>query len=136
MRGRERLDDVMRDLCYAMRSLRRTPGFTIAVLAILALGIGASTAMFTVFKTVFVDRLPIAAQDEVIIMHPLDRSGAHLDVPETYLAEIARDSARFRGVAGVYHLVRPEPFIDGSTVVVLRVAGTSTNFFDQGGREQ
>ena len=97
------------------------------MLLILALGIGMSTAMFTVFKTVLVDRLPITAQDRVVIMHPLDRGGAHLDVPETYLSEIARDSALFRGVSGVYHLVRPQPFMDGSDVVVLSVAGISTN---------
>jgi predicted permease len=124
------LDTLFRDVRYAARSLVRTPGFTIAVLGLLALGIGMSTAMFTVFKTVLVDRLPIAAQDRVVIMHPLDRSGRNLDVPETYLAEIARDSALFRGVTGVYHLVRPQPFMNGSTVVVLNWVGASANYFD------
>jgi putative ABC transport system permease protein len=124
------MDTLFRDVRHAVRSLRRTPGFTIAVLLILALGIGMSTAMFTIFKTVLVDRLPIVAQDRVIIMHPLDRSGRHLDVPETYLSEIARDSALFRGVAGVYHLVLPQPFVNGSGVVVLTAAAVSSNYFD------
>jgi predicted permease len=124
------MDTLFRDVRHAVRSLKRTPGFTIAVLAILALGIGMSTAMFTIFKAVLVDRLPMAAQDRVIIMHPLDRSGRNLDVPETYLSEIARDSALFRGVTGVYHLVRPQPFLNGSEVVVLNFAGTSANYFD------
>lgn len=124
------MDTLLADLRHAVRSLRRTPGYTVAVLLILALGIGMSTAMFTIFKTVLVDRLPIAAQDRVVIMHPLDRGGAHLDVPETYLSVIARDSALFRGAAGVYHLVRPQPFMHGSDVVVLRLAGISTNYFD------
>ena len=124
------MDTFFRDARHAMRSLKRTPGFTIAVLGLLALGIGMSTAMFTVFKTVLVDRLPIAAQDRVIIMHPLDRSGRHLDVPGSYLPEIARDSSLFRGVAGIYHLVRPQPFMNGSEVVVLNLAGASANFFD------
>lgn len=124
------MDTLFRDVRYAVRSLRCTPGFTIAVLLILALGIGMSTAMFTVFKTILVDRLPIAAQDRVVIMHTLDRSGRHLDVPVTYLSEIARDSALVRDVAGVYHLVVPQPFMNGSAVVVLTVAGTSTNYFD------
>jgi predicted permease len=124
------MDTLFRDLRHAVRSLRRTPGFTIAVLCLLALGIGMSTAMFTVFKTVLVDRLPIAAQDRVIIMHPLDRSGRHLDVPESYLAEIARSSSLFRGLTGIYHLVRPQPFMNGSDVVVLNLAGASANYFD------
>ena len=105
------MDTLIRDVRHAVRSLKRTPGFTIAVLALLALGIGMSTAMFTVFKTVLVDRLPIAGQDRVIIMHPLDRSGRHLDVPGTYLPEIARLGTIFRGVTGIYHLVRPQPFM-------------------------
>jgi predicted permease len=124
------MDTLLRDVRHAVRSLRHTPGFTIAVVAILALGIGMSTAMFTVFKTVLVDRLPIAAEERVVIMHPLDRSGRNLDVPEKYLSEIARDSAVFRRVTGVYHLVRAQPFMDGSTVVVLNFAGTSANYFD------
>ena len=114
------MDTLFRDVRHAVRSLKRTPGFTIAVLGLLALGIGMSTAMFTVFKTVLVDRLPIAAQDRVVIMHPLDRSGRNLDVPETYLSEIARDSALFRGVTGVYHLVRPQPPAHSEMTTVSR----------------
>ena len=124
------MDTLFRDVRHAVRSLRRTPGFTVAVLLILALGIGMSTAMFTVFKTVLVDRLPIADQERVVIMHPLDRSGRHLDVPGTYLPEIARNGTIFRGVTGVYHLVRPQPFMNGSDVVVLNLAGATANFFD------
>ena len=37
--------------------------------------------MFTIYKGLLIDRLPIADQDHVVIMHPLDRSGTHLDVP-------------------------------------------------------
>jgi predicted permease len=125
------MDTLFRDLRHAVRSLKRTPGFTIAALLILALGIGMSTAMVTVFKTVLVDRLPIAAQDHVVVMHTLDRSGRHLDVPGAYLAEIARDSALFRGVAGVYHLgARPQPFMDRGATVVLAYADATTNYFD------
>jgi hypothetical protein len=72
------MDILVNDVRHAARSLRRTPGFTTAVFALLALGIGTSTAMFTVFKTVLVDRLPIAEQEQVVIMHPLDKSGRHL----------------------------------------------------------
>src|SRR4051812_14947846 len=111
------MEMLTRDIRHALRSLRRTPGFTIAALLILALAIGMATAMFTVFKTVLVDRLPIAAQDRVVVLHTLDRSGRNLDVPESYLAEIARDSTLIRRVAGVYHLVVAQPFMNGSDVV-------------------
>lgn len=124
------MDTLSHDMRYAVRSLRRTPGFTISVLLILALGIGVSAAMFTIFKTVLVDRLPIADQERVVIMHPLDRSGRHLDVPESYLPQIARDSMLIRGVAGASHLVYPEPFMNGDALVNLGIAGVSANYFD------
>jgi putative ABC transport system permease protein len=124
------MDRLFSDIHHAVRSLRRTPGFAIAVLLILALAIGMSTAMFTIFKTVLVDRLPITAQDRVVIMHTLDRSGRNLDVPGTYLSAIAHDSTLVSGVAGVYHRVVPWPLMNGSAVVAFNVAGTSANYFD------
>ncbi len=125
------MDALLRDLRLAVRSLWRTPGFTIAVVLILALGIGMATAMFTVFKTVLVDRLPIAAQDRVVVMHTLDRSGRNLDAPNPYLPVMARDSALFRGVAGAQHLgADPVPFLtkDGRSIE-LGAVQVSANFF-------
>jgi predicted permease len=99
--------------------------------AVLGLGIGVSTAMFTVYKTVLVDRLPILAQDRLVVMHPLDRGGAHLDVPYPYLPIMARDSGLFRGLAGVYHLgANAAPFIDADRSIDLIAASASPNFFD------
>lgn len=124
------MDRFLVDLRTALRSLRRSPGFVATATAVLAIGIGMASAMFTVFKTVLVDQLPVAESDHVIIMHPLDRSGRHLDVPENYLAAIARDSSLFRSVAGVAHLVYAEPFMNGDAVLNLDVAGVSANYFD------
>ncbi|HEX4682046.1 MAG TPA: ADOP family duplicated permease [Gemmatimonadaceae bacterium] len=118
------------DLRLALRSLRRSPTFTTATIAILALGIGMSTAMFTIYKTVLIDRLPVIAQDRLVVMHPVDRRGTHLDVPYPYLAEMARDSAVFRGVGGVYHLgAQSSPYaVDGSSIR-LNTASASPNYF-------
>ena len=50
------IDALRQDLRYAARSLRRTPGFAVAAIITLALGIGANTAIFTLLDAVMSSR--------------------------------------------------------------------------------
>src|SRR5581483_10288386 len=59
------LQDLASDARIAWRALRRTPGFAVTVLATLALGIGANTAVFSVVKRVLIAPLPFRAPDQL-----------------------------------------------------------------------
>jgi macrolide transport system ATP-binding/permease protein len=58
-RGITLLETIGRDISFAFRQLRRTPGFTITVLLTLALGIGANAAIFTLVNAVLQKNLPV-----------------------------------------------------------------------------
>jgi putative ABC transport system permease protein len=83
-RRREWRLGLFQDLGYAVRSLLRTPGLTLAILLTLALGIGANTAIFTVVNGVLLRALPFAAPDRLMSVYDVFTG---LDLPYSRLSE-------------------------------------------------
>ena len=70
MRRHELFSTVWRDIVYATRGMRRARGFTVVVLLTLGLGIGATTAMFSVVRGVLLRPLPFPDADRVVRLWP------------------------------------------------------------------
>jgi putative ABC transport system permease protein len=65
-RGNGFFDELNRDVRYAIRQLRRSPGFAVAALLCLGLGIGATTAIVSVVNTVLLQPLPFPDSDRLV----------------------------------------------------------------------
>jgi len=77
-RGLVWLENAVRDVRFALRQLRRSPGFVVTVLLTLALGIGANLAVFQLLHSVLLARLPVSHPEELVAVHaartPFDRA--------------------------------------------------------------
>ena len=76
---RERyMDDVRRDLAYALRRLRAAPAFALTAVLTMALGIGANTAIFSIVNGVLLRPLPFHDPGQLYAVYSANRSGGHL----------------------------------------------------------
>src|SRR5690349_4958666 len=97
------MDSFLKDLGFAARSLRKNPAFAATALLTLALGIGVSTAIFSVVNAVLLRPLPYAAADRLVIAWGELRNRNVLNFPFSPgdFRDLKEDANLFEDFAGV-----------------------------------
>jgi putative ABC transport system permease protein len=80
-RGVRAIEELVRDLRYGLRALRRSPGFSVIVLLTLTLGIGANSAIFSVVRGVLLRALPYADPRQLVMAWETDRDSGTRSEP-------------------------------------------------------
>jgi len=124
------LRNLLHDLRYAVRQLRKSPGFAVTIVLTLALSVGLATAVFCVLDAVVLRPLPFPGPDRIVELQSQNNSGGYLQPASwpSYQDERAQASA-FKALAGHFRwreAAAETP--DGPTV--LQSVRTTDNFFD------
>jgi len=93
------MDTVLEDLRYACRTLRRSRAFTATALAVLAVGIGATTTIYTVVRGVALKPLPFEAPERLMFIGEVSPTGRPEPAAPANLVDLARQSRAFDPIA-------------------------------------
>ena len=115
------------DLRYTLRSLSKSPSFTAVAILTLALGIGASTAVFSVLDAVLLRPLPYPNQERIVELRELDEKGHGMSFAEPNFNDLAARQHSFEALAK--YSAFPDAIVGGSEPVRANVCAASPDFF-------
>jgi predicted permease len=120
----------MADLRLALRSLARSPGFSLTALAIVTLGVGMTTAMLVVIDAVLLAPLPVREPEEIVVPRLIGRGGVTISLSTDEFHAVRREARTLRDVVGLAHQGSfALPFLDGERMLALSGAWTTGSFF-------
>jgi predicted permease len=114
------------DLRYALRQLRRSPGFAIVAIFTLALAIGANTAIFSVLDSILLQPLPFPHADRLV---QIDAQSDYASFPKGWIREYQRRATTFSSISG-YTLNSEYNVTTGGASDRAFGSTVSTNLFD------
>ena len=125
------MSQLMQDIRIALRGFRRTPTFAITVIAILGLGIGTAVAMFTVFRAVLLEQLPVRDPASLVVASTYKDPAVEFGIQIEDLKTIAAEARTIRDIAGYAHWgSNAMPLVDGDRPLTINRSAVTGNFFD------
>jgi putative ABC transport system permease protein len=123
------MNGLQQDMRYALRQLRKNPGFTVVAVLTLALGIGANTAIFSVIETVLLRPLPFGAPDRLVWLNGKfpQSDGAGVSPPD--FRDYRADNRTFERLAAMAYSPWPANLAGDKPEQVLTTI-VSANFFE------
>jgi predicted permease len=121
------MSTLLQDLRYGLRMLARSPGFTAMAVLTLALGIGASTAIFSVVYGVLLRPLPYPQPDRIVELWEVDAKGGRMQFADPNFADVRSQNHSLQGVAE--YAAWLASVSGGSEPTRSRVASVSCDFF-------
>jgi putative ABC transport system permease protein len=121
------MENLLEDLRYGFRMLRKNPGFTLVAFFTLALGIGATTAIFSVVYEVLLRPLPYENPDQIVRLWEVTARGGRVHFTDPNFEDVRSQSHSLQGLAE-YRAIS-ESVSGGSEPTRTMVAAVSQDFF-------
>ncbi len=120
-------DDLLQDLRYGARSLRKSPSFTLMAVLTLALGVGANTATFSVVRGVLLRPLPYPHPERLVAAWETSSAGRPMAAAWSNFADWRREATTFEALAAYQSY--SGTVLGGELPTVARLAPVSEGFF-------
>src|ERR1051325_7828039 len=122
------MESILKDIRYGVRGLLKHPGFTAIVVITLALGIGASTAIFSVVDNVLLRLLPYRNAERIVAIEELNREGTRGQVTSANFLDWRAQNTVFEQLTAIKTTTINLALSDHAERIDL--AQTNANFFD------
>src|SRR5881398_564276 len=120
----------MNDVTFALRQLRKSPGFTLVAILTLALGVGANTAIFSIVNAVLLRPLPYPDADRIMVLNESSGPGQDYSVALPDYFDWQNDNKVFEHLACTHKESRKLSGIPGREAERVSCASVTRNFFD------
>src|SRR5207302_2445927 len=133
------MNELLQDLRYALRQLRKSPGFTSVAILSLALGIGANTTIFSLLDAILLRNLPVASPQQLVLFGRGRWVGSVDGMPDKswdlfswpFYREFSARNDVFSGVAAIDSIeFGTHASLSGGPRWLSHIALVSGNFFD------